>query len=180
MEDLVLQVPQSTRVVAYAQGRFGHRPGDEGKQALTENGQGHDARVNRFIQAAGLLFPLQMDFDSLGNLYVGSGWLGGKAVDVYRVLPDGTVESIPGVDDPDALAVILNGAARVVTVSEAEIRAAMRLYFTETHNVAEGAGAAPLAAVLKERNRVSGKKVAVVLSGGNVDRALYREVLAEG
>ncbi len=54
----------------------------------------------------------------------------------------------------------------------------MRHYFTDTHNVAEGAGAAPLAAVLKEKTAVKGKKVAVVLSGGNVDRSVYQQVLA--
>jgi threonine dehydratase len=76
------------------------------------------------------------------------------------------------------LAVILRGADRVVTVSEEEIRQAMTIYFTDTHNVAEGAGAAPLAALLKERDRMAGKKVAVVLSGGNIDKALYQDILA--
>ena len=80
--------------------------------------------------------------------------------------------------DAEALEIMLRGVERVVTVSEEEICAAMRHYFTDTHNVAEGAGAAPLAAVLKERAAVKGKKVAVVLSGGNVDRSLYQQVLA--
>jgi threonine dehydratase len=65
-------------------------------------------------------------------------------------------------------------------VSDGEIRAAMRHYFTDTHNLAEGAGAAALAALIQERGRMAGKRVAIVLSGGNIDRALYREVLAEG
>jgi len=65
-------------------------------------------------------------------------------------------------------------AERVVTVSDGEIKAAMRVYFTDTHNIAEGAGAAPLAALLKERR---GGKVGLVLSGGNADQALFREVL---
>ncbi len=82
--------------------------------------------------------------------------------------------------DPTALSIIRHGAERVVTVSEAEIRAAMRHYFTDTHNVAEGAGAAPLAALLTERERMRGKKVGLILSGGNVDREIYAEVLAEG
>jgi len=55
----------------------------------------------------------------------------------------------------------------------------MRHYFTDTHNVAEGAGAAPLAAALKERTRNAGKRVALVLSGGNVDRAAFAAILAE-
>jgi threonine dehydratase len=83
------------------------------------------------------------------------------------------------VPDPEALDIILRGAARVVMVSEAEIRRAMRILFTDTHNVAEGAGAAPLAAALQERDRLAGKRVAVIQSGGNIDRALFAEVLAE-
>ena len=55
----------------------------------------------------------------------------------------------------------------------------MRHLFTDTHNVAEGAGAATLAALLKEKDRMAGKRVAIVLSGGNIDRALYAEVLSE-
>ena len=79
--------------------------------------------------------------------------------------------------DEDALALIRNGVERIVTISEAEIRSAMNHYFTDTHNVAEGAGAAPLAAALRERDAVRGKRVALVLSGGNVDASLYRQVL---
>jgi threonine dehydratase len=82
------------------------------------------------------------------------------------------------VPDPEALQVIRRGAARVLTVSEAEIRSAMRMLFTDTHNVAEGAGAAALAAALQERQRLAGKRVAVIQSGGNIDRALFAEVLA--
>jgi len=55
----------------------------------------------------------------------------------------------------------------------------MRAYFSDTHNVAEGAGAAPLAAALKERAVNAGRRVAVVLSGGNVDRAAFASILAE-
>lgn len=80
---------------------------------------------------------------------------------------------------PGALDAILRGASGVVRVTEDEIRAAMRHYFTDTHNVAEGAGAAPLAALLKERDRWRGRKVGVILSGGNVDRTVYQAVLQE-
>ena len=80
---------------------------------------------------------------------------------------------------PEAVAFINREAERVVTVSEAEIRSAMRHYFTDTHNIAEGAGAAPLAALLTERDRMAGKRVALVLSGGNVDRPVFADVLAE-
>jgi len=83
------------------------------------------------------------------------------------------------VPDPEALDMILRGAARIVTVSDAEIRRAMRILFTDTHNVAEGAGAAPFAAALKERDRLAGKRIAVIQSGGNIDRALFAEILAE-
>jgi threonine dehydratase len=81
--------------------------------------------------------------------------------------------------DPTAFAIIQRGAERVITVSEAAIRAAMRHYFSDTHNVAEGAGAAPLAALLRERDRMRGKQVGLILSGGNVDRDVYAQVLAE-
>lgn len=83
------------------------------------------------------------------------------------------------VPNPDAVAAIVAGAERVVSVSEAGIRAAMRHYFTDTHNVVEGAGAAPLAAVLAEAGRLRGKRVAVVASGGNVDADVFARVLTE-
>ena len=79
----------------------------------------------------------------------------------------------------EALEIINRWAERIVTVSEAEIAAAMRFYFSDTHNVAEGAGAAPLAALLKERAAMEGRRVGLVLSGGNVDRDVYARVLAE-
>jgi threonine dehydratase len=68
----------------------------------------------------------------------------------------------------------------VIAVSEDEIKAAMRHYFTDTHNVAEGAGAGPLAALLKERDKMAGKRVALVLTGENVDREKYAQVLNGG
>ncbi len=81
---------------------------------------------------------------------------------------------------PEAVELINAGAARIVTVREEEIAAAIRHYYTDTHNLAEGAGAAQLAALLKERDRMAGKKVGLVLSGGNIDMSEYREVLAGG
>ncbi|MBM3599116.1 MAG: threonine dehydratase [Alphaproteobacteria bacterium] len=89
-------------------------------------------------------------------------------------MADGVACRVP---DSDALAVIQRGADRVVTVSEDEIMAAMRHYFTDTHNLAEGAGAAPLAALIKESRHMAGKRVALVLSGGNIDRPLYADIL---
>ena len=82
--------------------------------------------------------------------------------------------------DAEALAIILEGADRIVSVSDAEIEAAMRAYFEDTHQVTEGAGAAALAALLQERTRFAGKRVGLILSGGNIDRPVYRRVLAEG
>ena len=80
--------------------------------------------------------------------------------------------------DPDALQMIHQGAERIVQVTDDNIMAAMRMYFAATHNVAEGAGAAALAALLQEREQMQGRKVAVILSGGNVDSDVFARVLA--
>ncbi|MCX2546848.1 threonine dehydratase [Pseudomonas sp. COW5] len=69
------------------------------------------------------------------------------------------------------------GAARIVSVSEDEIAEAMRVYYTDTHNLAEGAGSAALAALMQERDRMQGKRVGVILSGGNIDRSVYARVI---
>jgi len=69
------------------------------------------------------------------------------------------------------------GAAGIIQVSEEEIRTAMRAYYSDTHNIAEGAGAVPLAGLIRTAERWRGRKVGVVLSGGNVDMDVYREVL---
>ncbi|MGH6894338.1 MAG: pyridoxal-phosphate dependent enzyme, partial [Dongiaceae bacterium] len=79
----------------------------------------------------------------------------------------------------DALQILWQGAARVIRVSEDEIASAMRAYFADTHNVAEGAGAAALAAALKDTARRPGGKVGLILSGGNVDTDVYTRVLGE-
>ncbi|MDR3538396.1 MAG: threonine dehydratase [Acetobacteraceae bacterium] len=86
-------------------------------------------------------------------------------------LADGIAVRLP---DAKAFAQIQAGAARIVTVTDAEIANAVRAYWTDTHNLAEGAGAAPLAALLQERERMRGKRVGLVLSGGNIDLALFR------
>jgi threonine dehydratase len=77
-----------------------------------------------------------------------------------------------------AVATINRSAARIVEVSDAEIMAAMRHYYTDTHNLAEGAGAAALAALVQEREAMAGKTVAVILSGGNVDIDVFARVIA--
>ena len=76
--------------------------------------------------------------------------------------------------DADAFAIIRDGAARIVTVTDDEIADAIRIYWTDTHNLVEGAGAAPLAALLQERARMADKRVGLVISGGNIDLALFR------
>ena len=91
-------------------------------------------------------------------------------------LADGLACRVPA---DDAVAVINRHVERIVSVSEGEIKAAMRDYFTATHNVAEGAGAAALAALLQEREQLVGQTVGLVLSGGNVDRDLFQTILAE-
>jgi len=78
----------------------------------------------------------------------------------------------------DALDVILKGAARIVAVSDDAVAEAIRLYYRATHNLAEGAGAAPLAALMQERDAMAGRRVGVPLCGGNIDRAWFAEILA--
>jgi threonine dehydratase len=81
--------------------------------------------------------------------------------------------------DPQAEAfeIIAAGAARVVRVSEEEIAEAIRIYYTATHNLAEGAGAAPLAALLQEKDRYAGRRVGLILTGGNIDMAVFEQIL---
>jgi len=93
-----------------------------------------------------------------------------------ETMADGVACRVP---IPEAVETINRGADRVVRVSDAEIKAAMLAYFSDTHNVVEGAGAAPLAAVQKERERLSGRKVGVIATGGNIDLALFHAVLNE-
>jgi len=78
----------------------------------------------------------------------------------------------------DGLDIVRAGAERIVLVGEEEIAEAIRIYFSDTHNMAEGAGAAGLAALMQERQRSRGKRVGVILSGGNIDRPLYAGIIA--
>ncbi|HTS54612.1 MAG TPA: threonine dehydratase, partial [Burkholderiales bacterium] len=82
--------------------------------------------------------------------------------------------------EPDALELIWRHVARVVRVSDEEVARAMRQMFIATHNAAEGAGAAALAAALKERALIAGRKIALVLSGANVDHDAFARVLGGG
>ncbi len=97
----------------------------------------------------------------------------GQAVstDTSDTFADGLATRVPSAE---ALAIIARGASRVVTVGEKAIAEAVLHYWRDTHNLAEGAGAAPLAAALNERERNIGKQVGLVLSGGNIDLAVFR------
>jgi threonine dehydratase len=79
------------------------------------------------------------------------------------------------ITDPDALAVMRKGVSRMVTVSDDEVAEAIRIYWSDTHNLAEGAGAAALAALMQERETMAGRRVGVLLSGGNIDLALFKK-----
>jgi threonine dehydratase len=94
-----------------------------------------------------------------------------------HTLADGMATRIP---DPDALAIIRKGAARIVQVTDDEIAIAIRAYWTDTHNLSEGAGAAPLAAALQEKHKIRGKRVGLILSGGNIDFDLFRKWVMAG
>ncbi len=94
--------------------------------------------------------------------------------DSARTFADGVACRDP---PAEALEIIMTGASRVVRVSEDEIAEAIRVYYTTTHNLAEGAGAAPLAALMKEKARYAGKRVGLILSGGNIDLPVLAQIL---
>ncbi|MDM0091178.1 MULTISPECIES: threonine dehydratase [unclassified Variovorax] len=96
---------------------------------------------------------------------------------VSTLLADGMACRTPV---PESLAVLAAEAEDVVAVSDDEVAQAMRWLFTDTHNVAEGAGAAALAAAMQQRERWQGKTVGIAVSGGNVDAEVYARVLAGG
>lgn len=91
-----------------------------------------------------------------------------------QTFADGVACRVPS---PQALDIILKGAARLVRVAEDEIAEAVRVYYRTTHNLAEGAGAVPLAAALKEKPRLAGKRVGLILSGGNIDMPVMTKIL---
>ncbi len=76
--------------------------------------------------------------------------------------------------DPEALRIILAGAERIVTVDDQQIATAIGAYWTDTHNLVEGAGAAPLAARIQDGAALPGKRVAHIASGGNIDLTRFR------
>ncbi|HEY0912889.1 MAG TPA: threonine dehydratase, partial [Bradyrhizobium sp.] len=92
-----------------------------------------------------------------------------------NTLADGMATRIPVAE---ALAIIRKGASCIVQVTDDEVGAAIRAYWTDTHNLAEGAGAAPLAAALQDKAKNRGKRVGLILSGGNIDFDLFRKWVA--
>jgi threonine dehydratase len=90
---------------------------------------------------------------------------------------DGMATRVP---DADALAIIRKGASRIVQVTDEEVGAAIHAYWTDTHNLAEGAGAAPLAAALQDCPKIRGKRVGLILSGGNIDFDLFNRWVVAG
>lgn len=94
---------------------------------------------------------------------------------VTTLIADGMACRVP---DEEPLEIMLKNVDHMVRVSDEEVRRAMKIYFTDTHNVVEGAGAAPLAAALKEKDSLRGKRVGLIISGGNVDHATFAGVLA--
>lgn len=104
-------------------------------------------------------------------------WRQGRVIEapVTTVLADGMACRIA---DAEALQIVLREAEDVVAVSDAEVAQAMRILFSDTHNVAEGAGAAGLAAAIQQRERNAGRAVGFALTGGNVDSDVFARVLA--
>ena len=96
---------------------------------------------------------------------------------VSTVLADGMAVRLA---DGGALAILSRHLDHVVQVSDAEVAQAMRDLYTDTHNVAEGAGAASFAAAMQERTQLRGQVVGTTLCGGNVDGAVFARVLVGG
>ena len=103
----------------------------------------------------------------------------GRAIEapVATLLADGMACRVP---DEQALAIIRREVDDVIAVTDAQVADAMHALFADTHNVAEGAGAAALAGVLLQRQRWQGKRIGVALTGGNVDTVVFARVLAGG
>jgi len=94
-----------------------------------------------------------------------------------RTFADGMAVRVPV---QEAFEIYSRGADRIVAVSDDAVAEAIRIFYTDTHNLAEGAGAAPLAALMSERERMAGREVGVILCGGNIDTGWMRTILAGG
>jgi threonine dehydratase len=123
---------------------------------------GHQARIVGVISAHATTYA-----DSLAAGKV-------VAAPVTTLLADGMACRVA---DPEALAIMQGEMDHIVQVSDDEVAQAMRDIFACTHNVAEGAGAAAFAAAMQERDQLSGQSVGLALSGGNVDSAMFSDVL---
>ena len=84
------------------------------------------------------------------------------------------------IPDEEALAIMQAGMERLIEVTDDEVAEAIRMLYSDTHTLAEGAGAAAFAALMRERERMAGKRVAVIVSGQNIDRPWMQTVLAGG
>jgi threonine dehydratase len=93
-----------------------------------------------------------------------------------NTMADGIATRSP---DPEAVRIINAGAARIVEISETEIAGAIRAYWSDTHNLAEGSAAAALAAAIQERAKLAGKRTAVILSGSNIDLATFKKCVLD-
>ena len=98
------------------------------------------------------------------------------AAPVTTILGDGVACRVP---DDTSLEVVLENVDHIVRVSDDEMRRAMKIYFTDTHNVVEGAGALALAAAMKEKDSLQGKRVGIVATGGNVDSDVFAKILQQ-
>ena len=101
-----------------------------------------------------------------------AGWLGLAAAPTFAVMA-----LLTCVPDEGAVAIMCENVDHIVQVSDDEVRAAMKTYFVATHNVVEGAGAASLAAALQEKDKLAGRRVGIVATGGNVDHDVFAAVL---
>ncbi|HXS06708.1 MAG TPA: threonine dehydratase [Rhizomicrobium sp.] len=97
----------------------------------------------------------------------------GRAIETNSALTnaDGLATRVP---DAQAVEIINKGASRIITVADEEIAEAVRIYWTDTHNLVEGAGAASLAGLMQEREMMKGRTVGLDLSGGNIDLKLFK------
>lgn len=109
------------------------------------------------------------------KLSVESGHL--VETETARTFADGMAVRVPVAE---AFEIYSKGADRIVDVSDDEVAGAIRAFYADTHNLAEGAGAAPLAALLQEQERMRGKEVGVILCGGNIDADWMAEILSGG
>src|SRR6185437_2448238 len=99
------------------------------------------------------------------------------STETSNTLADGMATRVP---EPEAFEIIRKGASHIVQVTDDEVAAAIRAYWTDTHNLAEGAGAAALAAALQEKTKLAGRRIGLILSGGNIDFDLFQRWVGAG